>query len=180
MVNETKTYLPTAMWEIAELKAICEAEQPEKVHIIACMNQDLDDTFIPTISEDGIEHWESMLGIVPPGDATVSDRQFELLARVNNHAPFSYNRILQMMDAVMGGRNYDFTPSFETFELEVRIHLGSKYKLRTITTMLENCIPAHIALHIDLKYNSHQTLGGFTHSTLAKYTQKQLRDSVIQ
>mgnify|MGYP006922460833 CR=1 FL=1 len=75
---------------------------------------------------------------------------------------------------------------FSTLEI---LHLESKVKVRVALTnrknygmveeMLKEVIPANIWIDLSLLYNQHKTLGKFTHRQLAAYTQKEVRNEVL-
>lgn len=172
-------YLPAHLRGIRELSELCTVNDPDKDEIKTNMDNDADDFYIPSATIDGIERWEAVMHITS-GEATIDERRFKLSSRVNNRAPFSEKRIREMLDNLLGNEHYEFIMTTATFQLEILLDVGTKHQINTVTDMLDNILPAHIKLVMNIEYNTHQVLGGFTHEHLSEYTHSQLQDTLLE
>lgn len=172
-------YLPDSIRDIAELADLCVVNDPDKDEMYSDMDADTDDFYVPSATSDGIQHWENVMGVTSHGDATIEERRFTLMSRVNNRAPFSERRIRGMLDTLLGSANYTFTMTLASFDLVVTLDLGTKYQINSVIEMLENVVPAHIDITVALKYNTHQILSGYTHEELSAYTHTELQETLM-
>lgn len=71
-------YLPQVLQKIEEFAAICSAEQPEIEAAWNALGLVMDNQFIETATEAGVEVWEKEQGIVPLSTDTLEDRKKRL------------------------------------------------------------------------------------------------------
>jgi hypothetical protein len=61
----------------------------------------------------------------------------------------------------------------------VQISLKAKRQFETVYKMLLEIVPCNIALRCLLVYNTHKTVGRYTHGELAAFKHKQLIEEVL-
>jgi len=82
-------YLPWVLQNAKEMKAICQAENVEFQTLYDQLWRWFANTFIFNTDIAGVERWESMLGIYPPQNATIFDRQAAIFLTVNGTRPYT-------------------------------------------------------------------------------------------
>ena len=170
-------YLPPFLLEYKELKKILEIESKHLQELEDTHWQLVDNRFITSCDEAGIARFENMLGITPDDDDTLSDRQFRVLSTWNKEIPYNYKYLYTQMVTLCGEGN--FRMSLNDMVLTIRLDLGSQKKYNMVLEVLDSIVPCAVLIDLDLLYNTHRTLSGFTHAQLAAYTHNQLRSEVL-
>lgn len=179
MTDNMIDYLPDNLRRVREFSELCTVNDPDKAEMKGDMDIDTDDFFTPSATADGIERWESIMQITAPGGATIEERRFTLSSRVNNRSPFSEKRIIGMLDTLLGNVNYDFTMSLSTFILTVDLEIGTKYMIDSVKELLNNVVPAHIDVMVNIKWNTHQMLSVYTHEQLSEHTHSEIQEMTL-
>lgn len=172
-------YIPNFLREIKEYGVICETEQTEIEELWKATDQVLNDNFILYAGQTAVEHYEKMLGIAAKATTPLQDRKFRVLARLNEQLPYTELMLRYQLETLCGKDGYTFILKHELYTLIVKVALTSKNNLEDVQTLLDRVMPANMVIDLDLLYNQHQTLAGFTHAQLAKWTHQGLREEVL-
>ena len=172
-------YLPPVPKEVREFQLIMEAEQPEISDLWDTHTDALNDQFIESSTENGVFRREQMLKISPKSTDTLDDRKFRLLTRENEQLPFTMRGLERQLATLCGDDGYNVELQGDIFNLIVKIALTAKSMFNDVVDLLDRIIPANLTIDLDLEYNQHITLSGFTHRQLSAFTHDQLRNEVL-
>lgn len=175
---EIREYWPGYLQEIAEFRALAEAEQPEMDAVTQALRSAPNEFFTPTLSQYGAGRWEKIMGLPVAHSGNLEDRRFRVMARFAEQLPYTRRRLEQLMGSLCGedGYSLDFLSGYA---LKVRVALTAKQNYADVGVLLGRVIPMNVTIDLSLKYNQHQALDGFTHAQLVAYTYDQLRNEVI-
>ena len=152
-------YLPLILRKVREYRAITEAEQPEIFALFDRIQFLLDNQFIETATEYGVSRWERLLNILPKGTQTLDERKFAIYLRLAETLPFTYRRLVQLLDELCGEGNYEIELNHGDYELTVLLEMTVENKVQAVKTMLRRIVPANMQLNVSLKFN-------FTHGNV--------------
>ncbi len=159
---------------------MADAENPEVSQLWACLANALNDQFVRSATENGVERWESILSIVPKGTESPEERKFRILTRINEQLPYTWRMLCQQLETLCGEEGYSVELDKGTCTLTVEIALTAKSNFWDVDAMLRRVVPANLVIDLSLKYNQHATLAAFTHEQLSRYTHLDLREEVIR
>ncbi|GHU85639.1 hypothetical protein FACS1894198_3860 [Clostridia bacterium] len=169
-------YIPHILRNVLEYRAITEAEQVEIDRLWLNLEAALNDQFVSIAAISGIRRYEKILKIIPEADETLEERRFAILARFNETLPFTITKLRQQLTALCGD---DYKLTISGYSLELKLALNDKFQLMAIGEMLNREVPANMQISLDLKYNTYEILGSYTHEYLSAYTQLGLRDEEL-
>lgn len=172
-------YLPDIIANVKEMIAHADAERPELETLWAANDSAYDDQFLYTMTENGINRWEKMIGISPMGTDTLEDRRFRIINRLNAQLPYSYRMLQSHLDQMCGQNGYIMEYDPATWTLMIKVALTQKKQYDEILDLVQQMIPCNLILDYDLLYNKHSTLAAFKHEQLSGYTYGALRNEVI-
>jgi hypothetical protein len=173
-------YLPPIKQNIRELKGKFDGGlQPEIDNEWNTIRQRLDDTFASTASTYGIRKFEAIYGIVPKGSDTIEDRRFRILTRMNERIPYTWKRLLVMLDTLVGVNDWLIISDLPNYKLTVKLMLHSEDMINSLHDMLQRVLPANLIYEVEQKYNKYKELQPFTYANLSFYTYKQVREDTI-
>lgn len=178
-MKQVQEYWPDNLKELKEFKEIAATENPELEAIWQAADHLMDDQFIQTATERGIARREKILKITPFADDDIESRRFRVLANWNSKLPYTYRVLINKLDSLCGKDGYAVALNSGNYTLNIKIELTGKRMFDEVGKVARQMIPANILLTVELRYNQHSTLAGFTHDRLAAYTHEQLRNEVI-
>lgn len=173
-------YYPPVVRDIRDMRALCEAQQPEVSGAWDAAQAALDDQFVQTSGEYGVGRWEKILNIFPKATDSLSDRKFRIKARLNERLPFTLRVLEAQLEHLCGPGGFSLAILPGESLLTVKVALEAKNNFTDVALLLQRIVPAAIQIRLSLKYNQHGTLAPFTHGHLAGYTHANLRDEVVQ
>lgn len=154
-------------------------------HLYECMEQELNNSLIIPYNNVGgadeytCSRWESMLGIVPDSEASISDRIFVITVKLFQIAPYTQEKIEQILDNLIGVNEYVIANDVAGKIFTITLDLTSGFKRSAVEEMLDNMLPANVKLVVNLNYTKHDTLTKYTHSGLSKYTHDEIRTTEL-
>lgn len=172
-------YLPGYMAELFEMKELYKGLQPEFDLMYRIKDSSMDECFVLTCLDFGLERYEEMLGITPLVTDTVEDRRLRVLASLNGDTPYTFERIYAKLRLLCGEENVTMEYAKDIYTLRVLVQLAAKNQIATVNKMLRQMLPCNISLNCSLAYNRHSTLKPYKHSELGDYTHLQLREEVL-
>lgn len=122
--------------------------------------------------------WEKILGIEPPGTATLEDRRYAIYLKFFDARPYTWNNLSILLDEVLGSHNqYLIERDVTKKTLTVRLFLESLHQMDSVKDFLDQIVPADMILLIDQYFNRYSEIEntGKTYSDLESYTYEQLR-----
>lgn len=172
-------YIPPVLHEIKEIVEIANVEKKPVEGTWQAIEDSLNNQFIVTVNEEGASRYEKMLKINVPATDTIDTRRFRLSTRFQEQAPYTWIVLEQLLDSLLGKNQYVLERNVANKTLKVKIELTVKGQFDAVVVMLERITPQNMVLSVELRYNQYSNLTQFTHSQLAAYTHKQLREDVI-
>lgn len=172
-------YLPPVMQEVLEIQELYKGITPEVRLLFTNGSLALDECFINTAENTGLERMEAILGITPYPDDTVEDRRLRILAAMNGDTPYTFKTVYAKLKALCGEDNVRMSYAKDIYTLDVQIKLEAKRQYETVRDMLLRMIPCNISLNCTLVYNKHSLLSGYKHIELKPYKHRQLKEEVL-
>ena len=172
--------LPPFLRGIYEFQIINNAcEQPEADSLWQRLEETLNDQFIETAAESGIERLEKICGISPKAEDSLEDRRFRLSSIYIENRPTTLIFLKKQLEQLCGPGNYSISVNNAGYTLTVKVALVSKASLNAVKELITKIKPANIAADIDLLYNRYKAYTGSTHIQMHAHTHETLRSEVI-
>lgn len=172
-------HLPPVLHEIKEFVEIANTENQTINALWQNVADLMNDRFIVTATENGISRREKALKIHPSSSDSIETRRFRLLTRYQEQAPYSWKVLQQLLNNLLGEGKYELTRNVAEKWLRVKLELTVKGQFQAVEAMLERITPQNMVLTVELRYNQHSLLSQYTHTQLATFTHKQLREEVL-
>ena len=172
-------YLPPYLRAYGEMQQVMGTEGIELEELSGRHLAMVDDCFITSCGQYGMERFEKLLGIMPLADDTLEARRFRVLSKWNNARPYNYAFLESQIRLLCGSNGYRLSLDRAHQALTVKVALTSKNMLGAVREFLADVMPCNVVIDVGLMYNQHGTLRKSTHGQLASYTHKQLREDVI-
>lgn len=172
-------YLPTILLEIKELKAIAGVENPILESLWRMIDATLNNQFIITADEEGINRYEKMLGLQVSDSDTLETRIFRVLARYQEQAPYTYRTLRLILDSLLGAGNYTMERNVEEKWLVVKIELTVKRQFEAVEDTLERMVPQNMILTVELRFNQWSKIKLKTWGELLSKTWRDVKEEVL-
>lgn len=172
-------YLPSVLQEFEEFKELFKAEQKQVNELWEVIYGILNEAFIDTAEDTGLKRWETILNITPLDTDTTAVRRMRIQAKLIEDVPYTWNNLKKMLGSLCGEDGYTLELKNKEYTLVIKVALTSKKMKEEVTTMCDRVVPANLILDIDLMYNTHGILRGYTHRQLRQFTHGQLRNEVL-
>lgn len=176
-------YIPHIIRDVQEYKALLiDGEQPQITLLWNGLENALNDQFISDATEYGIKRWEKILGIYPKATATLEERKFTVLARINEELPFTMTMLKAKLEILCGAEGEGYVVSLipDEYKLIVKVALVAVSNYQDVADLLDRIVPANMIIELSIIYNRYSVLANFTHGHLAAYTHYQLRNEVLE
>jgi hypothetical protein len=177
---DVSVYWRDAVGESEEFKKIAETENPWFAVVWKAFERVLDNQFIDSMDDYGLNKWEKFLKVSPLATDTYEDRRFRIKALLMGDLPYTMRSLTNKLNNICGEGNVQINYIKSDFLLNIRIALAAKNQKSAVAELLKRILPANIILSLDLLYNKHETLADFRHNELQMYTHDQLRTEVLQ
>lgn len=171
-------YIPNQMLRITELEKIARVENIEIDGLNSKIDEILNNQFIHSATEIGINRWERILSLVVKKTDTVDERRFRILSLINQSLPYTYKGLLAQLKNI-GIEDVLIDLDTEKYVLTVKLRLDLKNKYEIVDTFLRNTVPANLIINILQLFNSYSGLTRFTHNGLSSFTHKHIKEEVL-
>ncbi|MBY0122144.1 putative phage tail protein [Bacillus sp. S/N-304-OC-R1] len=172
-------YLPPVLHEIKELVQIANVENPVLESVWQEIENTLNNQFVISANEKGAARYEKMLKLNVPATDTLATRQFRILTRFQEQAPYTNRVLKQLLDSLLGAGQYELKRDVAAKTLSVKIELTVKGQFDAVVVMLERITPQNMVLTVELRYNQYLKFTQYTHAQLSAFTHRQLREEVL-
>ena len=173
-------YLPAVTDQCNAIIALCKSENTELLNIWNNLVNILNNQFIATATDPGLENWETIFDVSPDKSDTWADRRFRILMLLRGTRPFTDEKLEEMLDSICGTGGYVIERDYSNYAITIKVNLGVKKQLEQARTMLETVIPMNLGLTVTLNCNRHKDLKAkFTHGDMRAYAHKSLREDVL-
>lgn len=178
-MKQVQEYWPQILKEVREFKEIANAENPELELVWMAVNNLIDDQFIETATERGIERREKMLKIIPYADDDLESRRFRILAHWNDKLPYTYRILENKLNHLCGEGHYTMVLNSGDYSLDIKLELTRKRMFDEVSKLARQMVPANIFITVELRYNQYIDMYRKTHGQLREYTHDDLRNEVV-
>ena len=168
-------YFPRWFREILDFQYLCRSEKEELEALATAMARIHRNLFVQTMDESAAAQWEAILRILPAPGETLAFRRLRGLNRLAPRPHFTLSFLRQKLDVLCGEDGYRLDLRPNDYFLRVKLELSSEGSINEVRDLLERVVPAHLTAIVEVIYNTHAYLAGFTHADLAQYTHYQLR-----
>lgn len=179
MQRNLMDYLPTVLREFEEFKQIMTVEQKQVDELWNMLYGILSEAFVDTAENTGLKRWETILNITPLDTDAIEVRRMRIQARMVEDVPYTWNNLKKMLGGLCGEDGYTLELKSKEYTLVIKVALTSKKMKEEVAAMCDRVAPANLILNIDLMYNTHGILRGYTHRQLRQFTHGQLRNEVL-
>lgn len=152
---------------IPELRKIPEFRELAKVwdiefkRLYGCTQKTLDDTFIDTSSEDGINRLEKIAGIYPDEGDSLEHRRTRLYSYWNDRKPYTEEELYNRLRTLCGSSNFEINSDYRKFFLQIITHVGGTGVMEEIEYMLDYFIPSNLIVELKNILTGGSTAGIF-------------------
>lgn len=144
-------YLPAFLSDKKEFIVLFTTEQIEIENIFNKLNTYFDNFFIESADVIGVSKYEKMLKIKPKDSDDLDLRKFRILAKYNEQLPYSYLKLVEMLNTLCGEGNVFV--KVKDLQLSVYIKLSVKDRFDEVAELLKRVIPANLVLDLSILYN---------------------------
>lgn len=148
-------YYPDYLKEIRELKEIAAANKEEILKLYEGSDSLWKDGFIEDAGYQGIKRWESLLGIKPYPEDSLSERRAAVMGQWNRQLPYTTARLEERLLAVLGEFGYELHIRSRECELELLVTDQMYRVLQHVRGMVREMIPANLLFVFAGKYPVH-------------------------
>lgn len=141
-------YLPDFVSNIREFQELDKALTPELDELNHIIEQIQQNQFIETANHEGLSYYERMLKIKPDKDMEV--RRFNILAKFNATIPFTMRWLQNSLNSTIGKGSYLLDLDYVDYTLTISIMKHKEYLMTHLRQELEDKIPAHLILVINV------------------------------
>lgn len=174
-------YLPGIMQDYEEMQQIMQVEQPGIEALWEACDSLMNEVYVQTETGLGAKRWESILDISPKDTDTLEVRNFRIQGRLVEDLPYTYRMFERQLIALCKEKGHSlFMTEQNGLTLKIRVALSAKELKDEVVKLAERIVPCNIILDVELMYNTHAMLKGYTHAGLSDTTHAQLREKVFQ
>ena len=139
-------HLPSFLKKFRELDKLLEAEKPEFQLLVHNGLKLLNNLFILTADEDGLERFEKILKIYPSADDTVETRRKTVMVQWYTKDVYTLKTLRNRIEMLQGNDNVQIVWDDEdNFLLHITTRLDYKGQVDTLAWILECMLPAEVA-----------------------------------
>lgn len=172
-------YLPPFLAEYREYRRLFAVLQAEEDAILQRVDKALTSTYIAIADGEGVARWEGMLGIVPNAQETLEDRRESIKMKLAGSKPYTYRKLVEILDGLLGEGEYQLNMVPEEFRLTVLVELTSRFQQEAVDNLLKRIVPANMICIVGVRYRQYGELKPYSHEDLSAYTYYDLREGVI-
>lgn len=176
----TLEYLPYVYRNILEFQELSKSYNSELKLIMDALDNLYNNYHIDSLNEYGCTRWEKILKLKSNDSFSLEDRRFAIKVKLLGHRPYTFFRLKEMLNNIVGEDNYKLNLEVNRNHLICKLNLGVKHQMKTIKDLLDKIVPLNISLETELLYNTHEILGNYTHEYLGGFTHQQLREEVFR
>ncbi len=143
-IVELIKYLPQFVADYKEMKAITDVEDPEFNLFWEMLRKSINNQFITTCDEQGIDKFEKMLKLYPYEGDTLEMRIARVLVEWNAQLPYTLRSLKQMLDVLCGLNNYRIKLRNNEYVLEIDTFFYDPKMLTQLNKLLMKVLPANL------------------------------------
>ena len=163
-------YLPPFLREYREMKAVMNAENPELSALYENADRVLNNEFIATADEYGIERFEKLLGILPSKSDTLESRRARVLSRWFTQLPYTLRAFLAKLYGLSDYGNIEVAVDFDRYRIAIDTDFELYGQISEVERLVELMFPCNIIadLHNTIRLSAH---GEYKHGGAVSFTE---------
>lgn len=169
-------YLPFFVYNTKEFKEFFKILQPKIDNLFIETDKRLTDMFVLGCSEYATKRYEKIVGIMPKLTDSLEKRQLDILAIYNEVPPFTYERLYEMLESLLGKDGFKMSLDIPNYYLKIVLKRDKLQFIKQVNDMLERIVPVNIVLDYSIDWNTWSDLKPFTWGTLLSDTWKEVRE----
>lgn len=177
-VDLSRYWMPP-LRDLKEFKEIAKAEEPEIRLLLDAMERALNNLYIESADEYGIQRFEKLLSIYPEAEDTLEVRRFRVQTKWNDQIPYTEMELRDRLNSLCGAGGYELNISYSEYKVAVLVALKNKESLPMVSELLDRLIPCNMVVTLDLMFNIYDWLTNSTYSKLSTYTYEALKSETI-
>lgn len=147
MERKILDYYPHVLRDYREIKGIADGQQWLFDRLWAAAGRVFENQFVETMDDMGLARWERILGIRPKGTATLEERRFAVLLKLNQaQLPYTYRSLRRYLGSVSG--DFETRLNHNAYYLWLRIRLEGYRQRDELAGVLRQMLPANIVLFV--------------------------------
>lgn len=146
------SYYPQVIRNISEFKAIVNAEYPEFEMLDKGVTRITEDAYFSTMSEERVQEWETILGIKPIENSSVSDRRETIIARIRGQGKLNTALINSIVNVFTGGSAISWVENGVLYVEITPPPKSKQFQFANVEQELRKKIPAHLGFNISRNY----------------------------
>lgn len=135
-------YLPLYLRDYVELNKIFDAEEPELAQLWAKVKKSIDNQYIMTTDEEGIERYEKLLDIEPTGD--LEARQVAVYVRWADMPPYTVENLRARLEPLTDDGNVKVTEDYNAYTVTIELSLRNRLMYDLVKSTIADIMPANI------------------------------------
>ena len=143
-IVELIKYLPQWVAEYKEMQSITSVEDPEFNLFWEMLRKSINNQFITTCDEQGVDKFEKMLKLYPYEGDTLEMRIARVLVEWNAQLPYTLRSLKQMLDVLCGLNNYRIKLRNNEYVLEIDTFFYDPKMLTQLNKLLMKVLPANL------------------------------------
>ena len=162
-------YLPEVIRNVREYQVLCNVESPQVNALWKALEVVFDNGFLYILTEYGCKRWEDILQLNSSDTDTLEIRRKNIWIRLNENLPYTWKRLVMLMDSICGENGYTMTLYHNDYFLDVSIQLTEQnlesHIVKQVLEMFERVLPANIEYIKKFRYDVEDTsvkVGGTT------------------
>lgn len=171
---ELCNYLPEVIKNVKEYQVLCNVQSPQVNAMWKALEVVFDNGFLESLTEYGCKRWENILQLTVDKNDSLETRRKNIWIRLNENLPYTWKRLVMLMDNICGKDGYTMTLEHNRYFLDVSIKLTEEnlesHIVKQVMEMFERVLPANIEYIKKFRYDAEDTsvkVGGTT--VIAQY-----------
>ena len=169
-MNSLTAYLPGIYKHSRLMRAIMAADGKELSDLSEVCDGVFKEMLIDT-AVDKIPDYEKSLCITPDINATLEERRSNIKSKMRGYGVLTADRLKEIIEAYAKG-DVEITENFSSYTITVKFvnRVGRPSNMEDVKNVVNNVIPAHIAIEYVFIYNDWENISGSTWQALTAIT----------
>ena len=154
-------YLPEVIRNVREYQVLCNVESPQVNALWKALEVVFDNGFLESLTEYGCKRWEDILQLNASDTDTLEIRRKNIWIRLNENLPYTWKRLVMLMDSICGENGYTMTLYHNDYFLDVSIQLTEQnlesHIVKQVMELFERVLPANIEYIKKFRYDAEHT-----------------------
>lgn len=170
--------LPPVLQEVDELIKIASIEDPILTELWLELKTLIDDQFIVTASENGLQRREKMHKLKVSNAESLESRRLRILSLYSDRSPYTKSYLYRYLNNLLGEGNYALAIDSDEDILDLEIEATFKELITIIEERLEQILPQSTLINLKrlVRIKTHVNIGnvGGVSSTIYPYSPKEI------